>query len=179
MQFNVAQLLKDPVGASRHYLLDEAVSPFPEVELHWVKGQARFLRTNRSILVVAALETSVTCSCSRCLESYLQPLSISLEEEFLPTVDVATGAPAPAEEDQDGSFTIDRNHTLDLLEAVRQYAIASLPMKPLCQSDCPGICPQCGANRKDQSCRCASRSGRSSLGPLLNLRSQADTEQES
>jgi len=79
-----------------------------------------------------------------------------LEEEFYPTMDVVTGVPLPQPEDAD-SFTVDEHHVLDLYEAVRQYALLALPMKPLCKQECPGICPQCGKNLNEGKCSCPRR----------------------
>ena len=56
--------------------------------------------------------------------------------------------------DEPGCFTIDEHHILDLTEAVRQYALLALPMKPLCRQDCAGLCPTCGHNLNQGGCGC-------------------------
>ena len=175
MQFNVAQLLKEPVGSTRRFALNEAIAPQPDADFRWIRGEVHLLRTNRSILLTATLETSATCACSRCLEPYPQAVALSLEEEFFPSMNVTTGAPLTIAKGHEGGFTIDEHHLLDLREAVRQYTITSLPMKPLCQSDCPGICPQCGVVRKEQTCSCASTPRDPRWEPLLNLLSKSDS----
>ena len=69
------------------------------------------------------------------------------------------------------TMTIDQ--VLDLSEAVRQYALLALPMKPLCQEDCAGLCPQCGANLNGGSCSC----GRDCISsPWAQLKSLARGE---
>jgi uncharacterized protein len=101
-------------------------------------GEARLTRTNRSILVHADLAADVPVECARCLEKYACPLRLKFEEEYFPTTDVNSGIPLPEPEELE-SFTIDERLTLDLTEAIRQYTLTSLPMKPLCRPDCPGI----------------------------------------
>ena len=137
LQVNVSQMLKSPVGAVRVVPVDDSLSLDGEGRAH-VVGEARFTRTNRSILVQAEIETGVNIECARCLETYECPLKIKFEEEFFPTTDVTSGTPLPGPDEPD-AFTIDERLTLDLTEAIRQYIITSLPMKPLCRSDCPGI----------------------------------------
>lgn len=145
MNANVAQLLKEPIGSTRslEVLSEEA----------GIYGQVQLTRTDRGILVTGRISAPVDTSCSRCLSPFACPVTFRLDEEFYPTVDVVTGMPLPQPEDAD-SFTIDENHMLDLYEAVRQYALLALPMKPLCKQDCPGICSRCGENLNDGPCSC-------------------------
>jgi len=80
-------------------------------------------------------------------------LSLDIEEEYSPATDVHTGASLPLP-DEPGCFIIDEHHVLDLTEAIRQYAVLALPMKPLCRKDCAGLCPNCGHNLNRGSCDC-------------------------
>ena len=54
-------------------------------------------------------------------------------------------------------FIIDEHHVLDLSEAVRQYALVVIPMKPVCREDCAGLCPGCGCNLNREQCNCPSQ----------------------
>jgi uncharacterized protein len=151
IQINVAQLLKEPVGSTRSYEVDDAVEIADDDRA--VKGQVNLIRTNRSILVKGALNTEMELTCGRCLTEFTYPLSLEIEEEYFPTIDILTGAPV-APPDEPGAFTIDQNNILDLTEAIRQYTLLSIPMKPLCQEDCAGLCPTCGANLNKEQCQC-------------------------
>jgi uncharacterized protein len=153
MDMNVSQLLRDPIGSTREYHIDEVVDITGDGQNKRVIGDCHLLRTQRSILVKCALATEVELTCSRCLARFRQPLKIKFEEEFLPTLDAQTGTPLPPPEDS-SAFTIDTQHTLDLTEAVRQYALMAIPMKPLCQKDCAGLCPTCGKNLNQGKCDC-------------------------
>jgi len=132
---NVAQLLKEPVGSSQSYdisgMIDEEVEGF-------VEGKAKLIHISQGVLVQCKLTAEVKLMCSRCLDTFLFPISFTAEEEFLPISDVsgdlALSSPEQAEE-----FTIDNKNILDLSELIRQYTLLNLPMKPLCRSDCPGI----------------------------------------
>lgn len=122
--------------------------------LQSVHGQATFLRTDRGILVTGRVSVVVEATCARCLAPFTQPLQVHFEEEYLPTVEVLTGLPLSRVEDKD-TFTIDERHQLDLSEAIRQYFLLDIPLKPLCRPDCAGLCPICGVNRNQSSCQCA------------------------
>ena len=151
MQFNVSELLKSPAGTERRYTFREEDRRFEEQAAE-IRGTARLMRTAFGILVMAEIETGVGFDCSRCLARFVQPVRFEMAEEFSPTVDVVSGRrlPHPA----DGCFGIDPHHILDLGEAVGQYAMFSVPMKPLCSTDCRGLCQSCGANLNQASCDC-------------------------
>ncbi len=154
MQFNVAQQLKGPIGSVRQADVDDVVPASQGSGTERVVGTLTFLRTDRSILVTGHLETETSAMCGRCLTGYPQAVAFDIEEEFFPTVDVTTGARLPLPEEE-GAFAIDEHHILDMREAVRQYTLLSLPMKPLCKSDCRGLCARCGANLNEQPCGCS------------------------
>lgn len=153
MDINVSQLLRDPVGSTRELHVDEIADVIGDGQENRVVGDCRLMHTQRSVLVKCALDTEVELTCSRCLGKFRQPLKIRFEEEFLPTLDVQSGAPLPPPEDA-GAFTIDEQHILDISEAVRQYALMAVPMKALCKKECAGLCPTCGKNLNQGQCAC-------------------------
>jgi uncharacterized protein len=151
MQINVSQLLKAPIGSIREYEVDEVIDV--EGSECPVQGKVRLMRTNRSILVKGTLNTQVEATCSRCLNLFGCPLTLNIEEEYFPTADVVSGVPLSLP-DEPGCFTIDEHHVLDLTEAISQYIVMAIPMKPLCREDCAGLCLQCGRNLNEEPCGC-------------------------
>jgi len=152
MIIDVSQQLKQPVGSTRHYHIDETIDS-PDGEKLAVKGGIELLRTDRGILMIGVLDTRIKAVCSRCLSDFDQPLSIRIEEELLPVLDPITGAYLPGA-GEDGAFIIDENGEIDLGEVLRQYILLALPMKPLCREDCAGLCPSCGHNLNLRPCKC-------------------------
>ena len=153
MQINVSQLLRESIGSIREYQLDEVVDSTGDGKDGRIQGNCSLLRTQRSILAKCVLKTEVELTCSRCLSPFRYPLTLKFEEEYLPTVDAVSGAPIPLPEEA-GVFTIDEQHILDLTEAVRQYTLLAVPMKPLCQEECAGLCQNCGHNLNQGLCGC-------------------------
>jgi uncharacterized protein len=169
MHFNVSQLMREPIGSVRSYEVDERLAPVDGAEPQPIVGTVGMLRTDRGVWVSAELASTATCTCSLCLEEHEQPVHIAVEEEFFP-VGVSESAAGVAEMDDPAKTTrIDRNHILDLLDATRQYFALNVPMKPVCRSDCKGICPSCGAHLNETSCLCGDIERDSRWGPLLDL----------
>ena len=157
MRYNVSQLLKDHIGATRHYPLQQDISDLdPSLKpLTLLSGNVELIRTNDGILVRADLRTNVELTCSRCLTQFSTPVRFRIEEEFYPTIDISTGARLPQPDDADPATLIDVHHLLDLSEIVRQDLTLALPLVPLCRNDCKGLCPNCGTNWNDGDCDCA------------------------
>jgi len=43
---------------------------------------------------------------------------------------------------------------VELTDLIRQTLLLSSPLKPLCDPECKGLCPSCGANLNEESCDC-------------------------
>ena len=82
--------------------------------------------------LTGSLRTRVALTCSRCLK----PFTFSLVGE--------TDDEIPAEDQKE----------LDLTELVREMYYTSLPLKPLCDEDCRGLCADCGGNLNEKQCDC-------------------------
>ena len=154
MQINVSQQLMEQTGSVRNYKVNEIVDIDGSKRV--IQGEVSMVRIDRGILVECTLHTVVAVTCSRCLTLFDYPLNLHIEEEYFPTVDVVTGASLPLP-DEPGYFTIDEQHVIDLTEAMRQYAMISIPMKPLCYENCAGLCPNCGNNLNQEPCDCPPR----------------------
>jgi uncharacterized protein len=153
MQINVSQLLQEPIGSTREYDISADAQIIGDGNTYHVQGNCRLLRTQRSVLVKCVLDTEVELICNRCLRRFRHPLKIKFEEEYVPTVDIHSGATLPPPDDA-GSFTIDERHNIDLTEAIRQYSLMAVPMKALCNENCAGLCPKCGKNLNLGKCDC-------------------------
>ena len=170
MRINVAQLLREQVGSSRSYDVDEEQHNLDGDEgVQSLRGQITLLRTDEGILVSGVLEGKATAVCSRCLGLFEFRIKLDIEEEYFSVMDIRTGLLSPGPDDP-GAFTIDANHILDTDEAVRQYSLLAIPMKPLCHDDCAGLCPVCGKNLNTGSYSCRpSSTGSSSKTVLCSL----------
>lgn len=136
---NVAQLLKEQVGAFRVY----------DVELNWfaldsdimardVTGHLRLTRIASGILASGDVQGTGLVECVRCLEIYEQPFSAQYDQEFWPVIDIRTGLPMEAPDPIEDIGQISASHELDIAEPLRQEALLALPMRPTCGEDCPG-----------------------------------------
>lgn len=169
MRFDVAQLLKDSIGATRRYDVEEDFPPLEDTGIASAQGWVEFMRTDRGVWARGFLKATAPFVCSRCLGSFSQSLGLPIDEQFYPVVDVTTGKSLSSSDVEDGDFRLTPSHEVNLLEALRQTALTIQPLKPLCRVDCLGLCPQCGANRNEVSCACAAEAMDPRWRPLLEL----------
>jgi len=124
--------------------------------------------------VVGAIELE----CSRCLARYRhglhEPFRLILEP-------VGTRSPADPEAAEalrrDGVCLGDeieagwfRGDEIDLGGFFREMISLALPVKPLCDEDCPGLCPLCGIELGKTKCDCREAKPDSPFAVLAVLR---------
>lgn len=92
-------------------------------------------------------------ACSRCLVPLDRPLAVA--SQFLGSGDsdlVARGSHTLGSQDLDVVFLPE--DTLDELALVREQFELQVPMHPLCEEACKGLCPSCGKNWNKGPCQC-------------------------
>jgi uncharacterized protein len=149
--FNVAGLLQEPAGAYRdQHLRDQYLSLGPDLDLAGpIDLDLRLQRTNRGVRVTGRAAAPLLRTCARCLDAYVDDVSVPIEEEFLPTVDPITGAPLGAPDEDEAVLTIDEHHEILIDPILRDELLLSEPMHPLCRPDCAGLCSVCGGRRAE------------------------------
>ena len=96
------------------------------------------------ILIEASVKTKLKLNCSRCLDTFIYPIDIDIEERFTKSKEL--------QDDEELIFVED--DTLDIIQIVENCIISTLPIKRLCKEDCKGLCSQCGTNKNIKECQC-------------------------
>ena len=148
MHLDLTEILRDP-GLSLARPIRIEAGPLDEWQLlEPALGQVRVHNARRSIVVQGSAKTAVEMECGRCLQTYSQPLDLTLDVSVpLATFNAQLGAAKVAEEDSDDGNelmraeveALFREHHLDVSELVRQAIVLSVPIQPLCNADCPGL----------------------------------------
>lgn len=110
---------------------------------------------NGEISVHGKIKVKVILTCSRCAAEYSEPLDIDVDERFVPEGSVELERDDEVDADELCVFGYDQNE-LKIDELTRENIIASLPYRPLCSQECRGVCPQCGQNLNEKTCKCGS-----------------------
>ena len=91
----------------------------------------------------AHVKTNLELTCSRCLDTFIYPIDIDIEERFTNNPDL----------EDEGIMFVDGD-TINITEVIENCIISTLPIKRLCKEDCKGLCSQCGTNKNIKECQC-------------------------
>ena len=80
-------------------------------------------------------------------------------------------------DDLDIEFYTERQ--IPLQELATEQIQLTIPMKPLCDERCLGLCPQCGKNRNREDCQCETVIGDERWGALKDFREELLKKRES
>lgn len=125
-------------------------------------------RQGQDVAVTGRFEATARLACSRCLEPLVTRISPAVDVHLRPVPTVRQGEVELRSDDLELDFY--QGDTLDLGSLVRSETDLALPMKPLCRSDCRGLCPVCGGNRNLTACQCEPPGVGPRLLPLEALR---------
>jgi uncharacterized protein len=126
-------------------------APWPEAlteRLDWPlvampTGTVTIRNTGESFWVEVEGDAVVTAPCSRCLAPFPLALHFHEGQEYRRT---APGAGS------DGKVFTGDDITLD--DLVTDAVLLAVPLAPVCQPTCRGLCDQCGANLNEGPCDC-------------------------
>jgi DUF177 domain-containing protein len=137
----VARTLSRTVPAPDHMGVELARVPAgAELELEiQLEGVAE------GVLVTATVSGPLAGECARCLEPFQSVVKVRFQELF--TVGDEPGQ-ADGTEDAD-SYRLDASGLLDLEPALRDAIVLDLPLSPLCEAGCKGLCVECGIRLAD------------------------------
>jgi uncharacterized protein len=94
------------------------------------------------VLVTGTARAGLEGECARCLEPITDEIEVRFQELFVyDDQDV--------DPDEELEVSTLQDDLVDLEPLLREAVVLALPFQPLCQDDCPGLCPECGARLAD------------------------------
>jgi uncharacterized protein len=113
-----------------------------------VAADVRLDSIDGGIEVTADIRAPWRGECRRCLRPLEGELRTEVRELYR-----ARAEREPPDADEE-TYPLEGDH-LDLQPLVRDAILLELPLAPLCQDDCQGLCPTCGAELNAGPCACA------------------------
>jgi len=162
--------------------LEVAIDLGPEWFAHWreedhgleftdaqITGTVLLMKHNLDILVRGHLAGHLELACSRCLEIFAAPVTADFDLLLVPGP-----PPVSAEEEELSRTDLDLDYyqgeVVDLESLLKEQIILMLPLKPLCDEACKGLCPHCGANLNRETCQCQTEPVNSPFAHLAKLK---------
>ncbi|MFJ6213172.1 YceD family protein [Streptomyces sp. NPDC092296] len=103
------------------------------------------------VLVTGTAAARLRGECVRCLEPVEDDLEVDFQElYYYPEDDRVRGVAAgPSDEDDEEETYRLEGDLFDLQAVLRDAVVLALPLQPVCQDDCLGLCSECGARLSD------------------------------
>lgn len=98
------------------------------------------------VLVTASATVPLAGECARCLEPFRSATTVRFQELFTLQPEEDSD---PAQQDGEDSYLLDGSGHLDLEPALRDAVVLELPLSPLCEDGCAGLCVECGIRLAD------------------------------
>jgi uncharacterized protein len=93
--------------------------------------------------------------CARCLNLFESDLTGDLN--FIVKSEKGKTVMA-SDSGEDVVFVNSAEPIIELNDLIRQSLSSSIPLKPLCSTECRGLCPNCGTNLNEDTCDCKEES---------------------
>lgn len=145
---SVAEILGKP-GSYRDLKVSQ---PLPGVRTELARlagapleGSLKAESVVEGILVTGRVRGRVQLTCARCLKDLETDVDADLCELFL-----APGHEAPAEEE---TYKVE-GLEIDLEPMLHDALTLELPLNPVCDEDCKGLCSHCGQDLNTGACGC-------------------------
>ena len=110
-----------------------------------VSARLRIEKAGAEIMVKGDLRAEIKLICSRCLKEFNGKLTVPVDVVYHPVEELKDEA----------HLNEGKSEELDLLGLVKEQVELNIPMKPLCDDACKGICPKCGTDLNIRSCTCS------------------------
>jgi uncharacterized protein len=139
--------LNDSTDLDNSLLLEEG-----SFFLEGVDYQVVFKKQEQRIQAQGHIQTAISLVCVRCLEQFELKIHSRFDIILFPKEMIDQRSTALDEDDLEYIFY--ENDQIDLEKILVEQVNLFVPFKPVCQTDCKGICPGCGANLNRGACPC-------------------------
>jgi uncharacterized protein len=179
IQFDLRQLGRKGSGTLRDEHLDRTFAP-SDFEQSVVTDEAYTVaapvhlvldihKDGDAYRVTGRVSTRLKLECGRCLEPFEIPVDSPFELRYVPEPAGADGDGEREVDEDDLTTAFYREEAIDLGELMHEQFVLALPMKPLCDEACKGLCPQCGTNLNKATCECKPDGGDPRLAVLKGI----------
>ncbi len=142
-RLNVGFIVSNEVGFSNEFPFDfDQVLVEDDLEIFDFHGSATVGRTPQGLLVTGHFVGKITTQCVRCLREFQQHVEWKMTELYAFNANSVT----------DSGLLVPEDARIDLAPLIRDYALLEIPISPICQPDCKGLCPVCGQDLNLGNC---------------------------
>lgn len=126
-----------------------------------------YYRSGQQLFFRGSFRGNVEGRCSRCLKSYSFP--VVKEYDFILTPEPLVSKNGRVTREELG-LSFYAGDEVDLSPFIREQLLLALPIRPLCDEACRGLCAACGANLNLERCSCEVTTGDPRMAVFRSLK---------
>src|SRR5574338_520950 len=151
--------ISQEVGYSHEIPFDIEKIKLDDLELRDLTGSVTIGRTPQGLVVQGRFSAETTLACVRCLKEFKYPLQWEI-----------TGLYAFNKKSvSESELLVPDDAHPDLAPLIREYALLEIPIKPLHDPECKGLCIECGQDLNVKDCGHSQESDDSPFATLKDL----------
>jgi uncharacterized protein len=141
-RINVGFIIHEEVGYSHEIPFDLEKVKIEDLELRNLTGSVTIGRTPQGLVVLGKFSAETTLECVRCLKEFTFPLQWDFTELYAFT----------RKSISESELLVPEDAQLDLAPLIREYALLEIPINPLHDPNCKGLCIECGQDLNIKDC---------------------------
>ena len=158
-RINVGFIIHEEVGYSHEIPFEFDRVKLDDLELQNFEGSAQIGRTPQGLVVQGNFSADTKLECVRCLREFNSPLTWEFTELY------AFNKKSVSESE----LLVPDDAHIDLAPLIREYALLEIPIKPLHDHECKGLCIECGQDLNIKDCGHSQESDDSPFATLKDL----------
>ena len=141
-RINVGFIIHEEAGFAQEIPFDLEKVKVEDLELRNLAGSVTIGRTPQGLVVQGRFSAETTLECVRCLKEFVQPLNFEFTELY------AFSKKSMSESE----LLVPDDAHIDLAPLIREYALLEIPIRPLHDPKCKGLCIECGQDLNIEDC---------------------------
>lgn len=141
-RINVGFIIHEETGFATEIPFEFEKIKLEDLELKNLVGKVDIGRTPQGLVVQGSFEADTKLECVRCLREFTYPLEWEITELYAFT----------PKSQSESELLVPEDAHIDLAPLIREYAILEVPIKPLHDPECKGLCIECGQDLNVKDC---------------------------
>ena len=158
-RINVGFIVLEEIGFTREFTFDVNKVEIEDLALRNVTGSVHVGRTQQGLVVQGNFSGDTTLQCVRCLNEFSQHLEWEFTELY------AFDRKSVSE----SGLILPESAQIDLAPLLREYALLEIPISPIHDPECKGLCIECGQDLNIIDCGHNQHPDESPFSELKNL----------
>jgi len=158
-RINVGFIVHEEIGFMRGWTFDEEKADLEDFHLLNITGSVQVGRTQQGLVVQGEFEADTQLQCVRCLNEFSSHLGWKITELYAFDQDSVT----------ESDLLLPESAQIDLAPLLREYAVLEVPISPLHDEACKGLCIECGQDLNVKDCGHSQHPDDSPFSVLKNL----------